>query len=255
MFNVLNIPAFDDNYIWLIKDSQSSRCIVVDPGDAAPVLEVIASQNLTIEAIIITHHHNDHIGGVEKLMMDNPETKIFSKEPLFENANLVDEGDTIAFFDGRLSFKVWQVAGHTLDHVAYFNEQMLFCGDTLFSAGCGRVFEGTHQQMFDALSRLASLNEETKVYCAHEYTQNNLIFALHVDPHNMELINYIKSVSKARQQGLATIPTTIKCEKLINPFLRCDQPSLLNSVQNILAKPLTSGESLFKALRLYKDQF
>lgn len=255
MFNILTIPAFNDNYIWLIKDSQSSRCVVVDPGDGAPVLAMLASQNLIIEAILLTHHHQDHIGGVDALIANNPDIKVFSKQALFEGGHLVDEGDQVSLFDGRLSFKVWQVAGHTLDHIVYFNDTLLFCGDTLFSAGCGRVFEGTHQQMFTALSRLATLNEDIKVYCAHEYTQNNLIFALHVDPHNSELIDYIKQVSKLRQQGLPTIPTTIKREKLINPFLRSDDSALLNSLQNILAQPISPGEHFFQTLRLYKDQF
>ena len=255
MFSVLTIPAFDDNYIWLIKDSQSQRCVVVDPGDATPVLEILAAQNLTIEAIIITHYHQDHTGGVKDLVSDNPQIKVFSKNSLFENTHLVDEGDEVSFFDDKLSFKVWQVAGHTLDHIVYFNEQTLFCGDTLFSAGCGRVFEGTHQQMFDALSRLATLDEDMKVYCAHEYTQNNLIFALHVDPHNSDLITYIKQVSKLRQQGLPSIPTTIKCQKLVNPFLRFDDEALVNNLQNILAKKITSGLQCFKELRLYKDHF
>ncbi|WP_298941183.1 hydroxyacylglutathione hydrolase [uncultured Psychromonas sp.] len=255
MFSVLTIPAFDDNYIWLIKDSQSQRCVVVDPGDATPVLEILAAQNLTIEAIIITHHHHDHTGGVKDLVSDNPQIKVFGKTPLFENMYLVDEGDQVSFFDNKLTFNVWQVAGHTLDHIVYFNEEMLFCGDTLFSAGCGRVFEGTHLQMFDALSRLATLDENMKVYCAHEYTQNNLIFALHVDPHNSDLIAYIKQVSKLRQQGLPSIPTTIKCQKLVNPFLRFDDEALVNNLQNILAKKITSGLQCFKELRLYKDHF
>jgi hydroxyacylglutathione hydrolase len=132
---------------------------------------------------------------------------------------------------------------------------MLFCGDTLFSAGCGRVFEGTHLQMFDALSRLATLDENMKVYCAHEYTQNNLIFALHVDPHNSDLIAYIKQVSKLRQQGVPSIPTTIKCQKLVNPFLRFNDEGVVNNLQNILAKKITSGLQCFKELRLYKDHF
>ena len=255
MFSVLTIPAFDDNYIWLIKDSQSQRCVVVDPGDAAPVIEILVAQQLIIEAIIITHHHHDHIGGVNALLEYNPDIKVFCKKPLFSNAYLVDEGDQVSFFDNRLTLDVWQVAGHTLDHIVYFNEQMLFCGDTLFSAGCGRVFEGTHQQMLSALSRLATLNDNTKVYCAHEYTQNNLIFALHVDPNNQDLIDYIKRASKLRQQGVPTIPTTIKCEKSINPFLRVFDQSLINNLQNLLAKPISSGLSCFEALRVYKDHF
>ncbi|MDA7745837.1 hydroxyacylglutathione hydrolase [Psychromonas sp.] len=255
MFNVLTIPAFDDNYIWLIKDSQSQRCIVVDPGDATPVLEIINSKQLVIEAILLTHHHNDHIGGVDELLSHHPDIKVFCKKALFKDAVLVDEGDELHLFDDRLTLNVWQVAGHTLDHIVYFNDQMLFCGDTLFSAGCGRVFEGTHQQMFDALSRLASLPSETKVYCAHEYTQNNLIFALHVDPNNQALLAYIKQVSKLRQQGLPTIPTTIQCEKEINPFLRTFDSALTNQLQNLLAKPITRGLQCFEALRIYKDNF
>ncbi|TEW56764.1 hydroxyacylglutathione hydrolase [Psychromonas sp. RZ22] len=255
MFSVLTIPAFDDNYIWLIKDSQSQRCVVVDPGDATPVLAILEAQQLTLEAIILTHHHRDHVGGVEALLSMEPNIKVFCKNSLFANAILVDEGDQVDFFDGRLILNVWQVAGHTLDHIAYFNEQMLFCGDTLFSGGCGRVFEGTYQQMFSALSRLASLPATTKVFCAHEYTQNNLIFALHVDPNNDELISYIRQVSKLRQQGLPTVPTTIKREKLINPFLRTSDDNLINNLQVLLTKPISKGLQCFEALRISKDHF
>ena len=255
MFSVLTIPAFDDNYIWLIKDSQSQRCVVVDPGDATPVLAILAAQQLTIEAIIITHHHHDHIGGVQNLLADNPDIKVFCKQPLFTGANLIDEGDQVAFFDNRLIFDIWQVAGHTLDHVVYFNESMLFCGDTLFSGGCGRTFEGTYQQMLTALMRLSTLKDETKVYCAHEYTQNNLIFALHVDPNNENLIDYIKHVSKLRQQGLPTIPTFIGQEKLINPFLRTEDQNTVNNMQNLLSKPIAKGLACFSELRAYKDHF
>lgn len=255
MFSVLTIPAFDDNYIWLIKDSQSQGCIVVDPGDATPVLAILESQQLTLEAILITHHHHDHTGGVKELLLANPNCNVFCKKALFSNTNLTDEGETLHFFDNRLTFNVWQVAGHTLDHIAYFNDEMLFCGDTLFSGGCGRVFEGTHEQMYTALSRLASLPPETKVYCAHEYTQNNLIFALHVDPNNSALITYIQQVAKLRQQGLPSIPTTIKNEVLINPFLRTFDVQLINSLQGLLTKPIDKGVQCFKELRVYKDNF
>lgn len=255
MLSVLTIPALKDNYIWLIKDSQSQRCVVVDPGEASPVLAILESQALIIEAIILTHHHYDHVDGVAALLADNPDIKVYCKNALFEKAHLVNEGEQLNFFDNKLTLTVWQVAGHTLDHVVYFNEQMLFCGDTLFSAGCGRLFEGSAQQMFTALTRLASLNDQTKVYCAHEYTQNNLIFALHVDPHNPALLAYIKQVSKLRQQGLPSIPTTIACEKRINPFLRTYDESLVNQLQALLAQPILAGEQCFEMLRSYKDRF
>lgn len=256
MVNVLTIPAFNDNYIWLIKDSQSQHCILVDPGDAAPVLEIINSQSLILDAIIITHKHHDHIGGIETILsaLEN-DIKLYGKNKLFSSVIEVQEGQQLDFFEGRLSLNVMEVPGHTLDHVVYFNEEMLFCGDTLFSAGCGRVFEGTHQQMFDALCRLAQLPDETKIYCAHEYTESNLAFALAVEPKNKALLEYMKQVAKKRQLGLPSIPSAIGLEKSINPFLRCDAPSLINHLQNHLATPLMAGLQTFTALRNYKDNF
>jgi hydroxyacylglutathione hydrolase len=256
MVNVITIPAFNDNYIWLIKDSQSQHCILVDPGDAAPVLEIVKSQSLVVDAIIITHKHNDHIGGVDDLLSAfNEQIKLYSKAPLFLNSIQVKDNQTLSFFEGRFSLKVMEVPGHTLDHVVYYNEKMLFSGDTLFSAGCGRVFEGTHQQMFDALSQLANLPDSTDVYCAHEYTENNLAFAYALEPKNKALLSYMHRVAKKRQLGLPTIPTNIALEKTINPFLRCEDLSLVNHLQNKLAIPLIAGVETFSALRTYKDNF
>jgi len=256
MVNILTIQAFDDNYIWVIKDSQSEHCIIVDPGEASPVLAILEAQKLIVDAILITHHHADHIGGVQNLLSaQNEEIKLYSKDALFKQSQLVEEGDILDFFDGRFSLEVMEVPGHTLDHIAYYNESFLFCGDTLFSAGCGRVFEGTQEQMFASLTRLASLADTTLVYCAHEYTQNNLIFAMQLEPTNKALLAYLQEVSKKRQQGLATIPTTIGLEKQINPFLRCHQVTLINALQNELAQSLISPVDCFSALRLYKDRF
>ena len=256
MVNVITVPSFNDNYIWLIKDSQSQHCIVVDPGDATPVLEIIESQSLIVDAIIITHKHYDHIDGVEGLLAasDN-EIKIYSKNKLFPLSIAVQEGQVINFFDDRYSLTIMEVPGHTLDHVVYFNEEALFCGDTLFSAGCGRVFEGSHQQMFDALSRLANLPDETLVYCAHEYTESNLAFAYAIEPKNNDLLSYMQQVAKKRQLGLPTIPSRIGLEKTINPFLRCENIELINHLQNQLASPLLAGVATFSALRTYKDNF
>ncbi|WP_413702222.1 hydroxyacylglutathione hydrolase [Psychromonas sp. KJ10-10] len=217
---------------------------------------MVSSQSLIIDAIIITHKHHDHIGGVETILSTlGNEIKLYSKNKLFQSVIEVLEGQQLDFFEGRLSLNVMEVPGHTLDHVVYFNEEMLFCGDTLFSAGCGRVFEGSHQQMFDSLSHLAHLPDELKVYCAHEYTESNLAFAVTIEPKNKALLAYIKQVAKKRQLGLPSIPSSIGLEKTINPFLRCDDPSLINHLQNHLATPLVAGLQTFTALRNYKDNF
>jgi len=256
MVNILTIQAFSDNYIWLIKDSQSAHCILVDPGEAAPVLQRLESQQLIVDAILLTHHHKDHTGGVKALLDAQPQDiKLYSKNMLFPQCELVHEGDTLHFFNGRYSLQVTEVPGHTLDHIAFYNDDALFCGDTLFSAGCGRVFEGTHEQMYDSVSRLAALPEHTKVYCAHEYTQANLSFALQVEPKNEALLAYTREASKKRQQGIPTIPTSIGQEKAINPFLRCEEAAVINRMQNILAQPIISHLECFKALRTYKDNF
>ena len=252
MVNILTINAFDVNYIWLIKDQKSNHCLVVDPGDAAPVLELLNQQDLILDAILLTHHHHDHTGGVAMLQSElngraGNDLLIYSQQSLTTQA--------IDFFEGRFSLRIMALPGHTLDHIAFYNEQYLFCGDTLFSGGCGRVFEGTLAQMFESLLKLKSLNDETFVYCAHEYTQNNLIFALAVDPTNDELRAYIKQVAKKRQQGLPTIPSTIAREKAINPFFRCDNMQLKASLGNKLAKYIDSPLDCFSELRRYKDSY
>ena len=255
MVNILTIKGFDDNYFWLIKDEKSMRCIVVDPGDATPVIEVIESQNLILESILLTHHHHDHTGGVKQLLTIFPNASVFSKNALFEFSQQVKEGDELTFFDGHFLLSVLETPGHTLDHLVYYNQDSVFCGDLLFSGGCGRIFEGSAEQMFASLLKVSQLKDDTKVYCAHEYTQNNLVFAHHIEPNNTDLINYIQQVSKIRQQGMPTIPTTIGLEKRINPFLRCEENSLTMQLQQRLSKPLSSPIECFRELRQYKDRF
>ncbi|MGD8173231.1 hydroxyacylglutathione hydrolase [Vibrio sp. TRT 21S02] len=252
MLDIKSIPAFNDNYIWLIQNSDQ-RCAVVDPGDAKPVLEYIQTHNLTLDAILITHHHADHTGGISELARHFPNADIVgpANDPVPPLTHPVSGGDQIKLFDEV--FFILGLEGHTLGHIGYVGDGKLFCGDVLFSAGCGRVFEGTMEQMYTSLEKIAALPEETEVYCAHEYTAGNLSFALAVEPENDLLQQYRDEVNRLRAQNKATIPTTLRQEKWVNPFLRLDQPNVIKSVANRTAQ--TDPLAIFTALREWKNEF
>lgn len=249
---IKNIPAFNDNYIWLIQGNDQ-RCALVDPGEAAPVLAELQSQNLQLDTIIITHHHADHVGGVAELLRHYPKAKVIgpANDPVMMLTQSVQGGDCIDVFGE--TFLVIDVPGHTNGHIAYVGDGKLFCGDVLFSAGCGRVFEGTYQQMYDSLQKLASLPQETEVYCAHEYTSSNLSFALAVEPENDLLHQYRDEVNRLRAQKKPTIPTTLRQEKWVNPFLRCQEPDVMKAVSERTND--LSALSVFSALRDWKNEF
>ncbi len=252
MLDIKSIPAFNDNYIWLIQNSDRS-CAVVDPGEAKPVLDYLAKHDLVLKAILITHHHQDHTGGVAELVRHFPHIDVVgpANDPVSSLTLSVSGGHQIELF-GEVFF-VLDLGGHTLGHIGYVGDGKLFCGDVLFSAGCGRVFEGTMEQMYTSLCKIAALPEETEVYCAHEYTASNVAFALAVEPDNDLLHQYRDEVNRLRAQNRSTLPTTIRQQKWINPFLRVDQPSVMKSVANRTRKadPL----SIFVALRGWKDEF
>ncbi|TFH90656.1 MULTISPECIES: hydroxyacylglutathione hydrolase [Vibrio] len=252
MLNIKSIPAFNDNYIWLIENSDR-RCAVVDPGDAKPVLDYLAQHDLSLEAILITHHHHDHIGGIAELVRQFPNVDVVgpANEPVPTLTHAVEAGDQIELFDEV--FFVLGLEGHTLGHIGYVGDSKLFCGDVLFSAGCGRVFEGTMEQMHTSLSKLVALPEETQVFCAHEYTASNVAFALAVEPDNEQLQQYRDEVNRLRAQNKPTLPSSIRREKWINPFLRTDQPTVMRSVANRTSE--TDSLSIFTALREWKNEF
>jgi hydroxyacylglutathione hydrolase len=256
MYIITPIPAFNDNYIWLITRTDQPYGVIVDPGDATPVIAVLQKTNIIPIALLITHHHWDHSGGIPALTAQYAMQVYGSEQATTQGLTmLVNDGETIDLPNMGLSFEVISIPGHTLDHLAYYGHGMLFCGDTLFSAGCGRLFEGTAAQMYQSLSRLAQLPEDTKIYCGHEYTLANLRFAQTVEPENPMIIEHIKTASALRSQSLPTLPSTIGVEKQINPFLRCQESVVIAAAEKKAGHTLTSPVDVFQTLRGWKDNY
>ena len=253
MFDIIQIPAFKDNYIWLLRKGR--QAVVVDPGDAQPVLEALARESLQLTDILITHHHADHQGGVGGLLARyRAEVHGPSSETITGLTQPLQGGETVQLASLGISFEVLALPGHTRGHLAYYGAGCLFCGDTLFGGGCGRVFEGTAEQMFASLTRLAALPDETAVYCAHEYTEANLRFALAVEPGNDRLRKRVDEVGLARAKASSTIPSTIGLEKESNPFLRCHVPEVIVAARRRVVG-VTDGPAVFAALRNWKNVF
>lgn len=257
MFQIDALPAFSDNYLWLIQDHTQQRCAVVDPGDAGPVLAWLAGHpGWQLSDILITHHHPDHVGGVAQLKAATGAT-IYgpARENIPARDVALDDGEHIKVLG--LDFLIYAVPGHTLGHIAYYQAEAgwLFCGDTLFAAGCGRLFEGTPTQMHDSLSRLASLPDITLVYCTHEYTLSNLHFACAVEPTNPDIAARLERVSAQRTAGEISLPSSIGLEKSSNPFLRCTEPAVIRKVDERDGTGQRSSAEVFASLRAWKDVF
>ncbi len=254
MRQVNPIKAFNDNYIWTLEHTEHNAIYVVDPGDAAPVLDYLTKHNKLLAGILVTHHHWDHTNGIKTL------TEQFGGIPVYGPKNSPFDGIThplsqgnelyLAQFDIR--FTIIETPGHTLDHIAYANNDLIFCGDTLFSAGCGRLFEGTAEQLYTSLRLIAAQPDTCLVYCTHEYTRANLDFALSIEPTNQTLVDYHHQVS---QHQNATVPSTIAKERGINPFLRCNELTVKEMVNQSTGQTLTDAVDIFTQLRKMKDTF
>ncbi|WP_018411333.1 hydroxyacylglutathione hydrolase [Methyloversatilis thermotolerans] len=248
------IPAFGDNYLWLA--TSGDRALVVDPGDAAPVLAALEHHSLRLDTILITHHHADHTGGTGELKRRTG-ARVFgpADERIEHLDDVVREGSRIELSWLPTSLAVLEVPGHTRSHIAYCGAGSLFCGDTLFAGGCGRLFEGSAEQMWHSLSRLASLPLHTLIYCAHEYTAANLRFAQAVEPDNDALSTRIRRVNRLRERGQATLPCPLAIELATNPFLRVREPAVIRAAESFAGRRLDTPVEVFAALREWKNRF
>jgi hydroxyacylglutathione hydrolase len=254
MLSLVPLPAFKDNYLWTLHDTH--HALVVDPGDAAPVLAYLAAHQLTLVGILCTHHHHDHTGGIAELVAAY-HCPVYA--PRHEDIPCctvaVGENDHIEITELGIRFNVLDIPGHTRGHVAYQWAGGVFCGDTLFGCGCGRLFEGTAAQLLHSLHRLSQLPDDTPIYCTHEYTAANIRFALACDPHNTALQQRQRDTQRLRDAGLPTLPSSVALEKSTNPFLRCTEPDIITRI--LQQTPLTAQDelSVFTAMRHWKNTF
>ncbi|MFM9970087.1 MAG: hydroxyacylglutathione hydrolase [Burkholderiales bacterium] len=251
---IVAVPAFQDNYLWVMR--QGTNAVLVDPGDAKPVLDYLETEKLTLVAILVTHHHADHIGGLPEIL-DRFKVPVYGPrdERIAAITHRVGEKDQVSLPEINAKFEVIEVPGHTRAHIAYYGEHSLFCGDTLFACGCGRMFEGTPPQMWGSLKKLAALPGNTKFYCAHEYTMANIAFAKAVEPANQALAQRALRDAALREKNIPTVPATIGEEIATNPFFRCEEPEVIAAASTRLGRAPVDAAETFGAIREWKNKF
>jgi len=266
MLNIKPIPAFSDNYIWMMQKDNSKQVVLVGPGDEKKIISFLENESLQPIAILITHQHYDHTGGVARLVKEYPQVKVICPNSIISDPPLsidlpvtefitqaVADGDSVEISELGIRFDVIAIPGHTLDHVAYFGDGLLFCGDTIFGCGCGRLFSGTAQQMSKSMERLSILPVETQVYCAHEYTVDNIGFAKWVEPDNKDIQQRDEMELAKQEKGIPTIPSTLDIELKTNPFMRFKIPHVKQAAEKFAGKKLESDAEVFAAIRQWKD--
>jgi len=250
--NLISIPALQDNYIWLLDD-QKGHCVIVDPGEAQPVLDALKQHHLTPTAIMLTHHHGDHVDGVSAIVEQFPAVKVYGPEETARKGAriILKSGDRVEI--GGANWTIFATPGHTLGHISYYSAPYLFCGDTMFSSGCGRLFEGTPEQMYQSFQQLAELPDDTLVCCAHEYTVSNLKFARSILPDDSDILAHEQTVLDKRKNGQSSLPTTLGLERKINLFLRCNDVDLQKNLN--VNTTITADWQVFAHLRRLKDSY
>ena len=254
MLSIKPIKALSDNYIWLVTTNEGS--IVIDPGESKQIIDLVKSNEIDLEGILITHHHYDHTNGIEEILKYKKVEVYGPKNNINSITKRVKQNDVFNLIG--LKFEVIETPGHTLDHIAFYclkdEKSILFCGDTLFSGGCGRVFEGTYSQMYESLKKLSKLPEDTQIFCGHEYTSSNLQFACAVEPNNQFIKEYNEEIIEKTKNGVPSLPSSLKIEHTINPFIRCNEENLIDNINKKFGE-VSSEIEIFSTLRKWKDDF
>ena len=254
MLSIKPIKALSDNYIWLVTTNEGS--IVIDPGESKQIIDLIKSNEIDLEGILITHHHYDHTNGIEEILKYKKVEVYGPKNNINSITKRVKQNDVFNLIG--LKFEVIETPGHTLDHIAFYcfkdGKSIHFCGDTLFSGGCGRVFEGTYSQMYESLKKLSKLPEDTQIFCGHEYTSSNLQFACAVEPNNQFIKKYNEGIIEKTKNGVPSLPSSLKIEYMINPFIRCNEENLIDNINKKFGE-IGSESEIFSTLRKWKDDF
>lgn len=257
------LPVLHDNYIWIIQDTENKRCVIIDPGTANPVLAFLEETHYQLDAILVTHHHHDHTQGIQQLLpcfQSDPVVLAPASAVIPYKTHALYESDKIALLQDKLHFDIYEIPGHTKDHIAYYSKCLtrypaLFCGDTLFSGGCGRLMEGTMDQLYHSLLRLRELPDSTQIYCSHEYTVANLQFADWLEPNHLIIRACLQEVQTMRRHKKPTLPSSLQKEKLINPFLKCDNPHFMAIMAKRFGLNNPSALEVFSMIRTIKDKW